>query len=94
MQIKVEHGSCIATLYHNGKAFVMMIDSVEVDEGHRRNGVGMTLMQKAIETALDYGVDSIELLVNPDNEAAKGLYAKVGFAQTNKEHHRMILRHF
>ena len=94
MQIKIEHASCIGTIYHNGKALVMVIDSVEVDEGHRHNGIGTTLMQKAIETALDYGVDSIELLVSPDNEAAKGLYGKVGFAKTNKEHHRMILRHF
>lgn len=94
MQIKVEHGSCIGTLYHNGRAFVMMIDNVEVEENHRRNGIGSALMQKAIETALDYGVDSIELLVNPDNDAAKGLYGKVGFEKSNKEHYRMILRHF
>jgi ribosomal protein S18 acetylase RimI-like enzyme len=94
MQIKVEHGSCIGTIYHNGKALIMVIDNVEVDKDHRHQGIGTTLMQKAIETALNHDVDAIELLVNSDNEIAKGLYQKLGFQKTNKEHHRMILRNF
>jgi ribosomal protein S18 acetylase RimI-like enzyme len=72
----------------------MMIDDVKVDEDKRRGGIGRDLMLKAISLAKNDGVDSVELIVNSDNEAAKGLYGKVGFQKTNKEHHRMILRHF
>jgi len=94
MQIKVEHGSCIGTIYHNGKALIMVIDNVEVDKEYRNQGIGTMLMEKAIIVAIENNVDSIELLVNDDNEIAKGLYRKVGFQKTNKEHHRLILRVF
>jgi ribosomal protein S18 acetylase RimI-like enzyme len=91
MRIKVKHGSCIGTIYNNGKANIMVIDSVFVDPEYRRQGVGTRLIDKAIGIAIDKGLDCIELLVNPDNEFAKRLYEKVGFKKTNKEHHRLIL---
>ena len=94
MQIKVYGGSCIGTIYYNGKAKVMVIDNVKVDSDKRRMGIGMVLMEKVLSIALDNKIDSIELLVNPDNYAAKGLYNKMGFQKTDKEHHRMILRKF
>lgn len=94
MQIKVEYGSCIGTIYNNGKAKIMMIDDVKVEENQRHKGVGTTLMEKAISIAKENDVDCIELIVNNDNETAKGLYHKVGFQKTNKEHYRLILRHF
>jgi ribosomal protein S18 acetylase RimI-like enzyme len=72
----------------------MMIDDVRVDERRRHQGIGTRLMQRCVEVARQNGVDSIELLVNGDNAAAKGLYRKAGFKNTGKEHQRMILRHF
>ena len=72
----------------------MLIDDVKVDERRRHQGIGTVLMEKAIEIAKENGVDCIELLVNGDNVAARGLYRKVGFKKTGKDHLRLILRHF
>ena len=94
MQIEVDGGSCIGTIYHNGKATVMMVDSVEVDIDKRNKGIGTKLMKKVIEVAKANYVDSVELVVNSNNDIAKKLYHKAGFKKTNKEHHRLILRHF
>lgn len=92
--ISVLGGSCIGTIYYNGKASVMVVDSVQVDEDKRHNGIGTALMEKVIIVAKDNNVDCIELVVNANDEIAKGLYDKVGFERTNKEHRRLILRHF
>ena len=89
--IKTEHGSCLCTFYNNGKANVMIVDSVEVEEQYRGQGVGTKLMQKVIELAKNRGVDSIDLNVNKDNIQAKKLYEKAGFIKTNKDYYRMIL---
>ena len=89
--IKTEHGSCLCTFYNNGKANVMIVDSVEVEEQYRGQGVGTKLTQKVIELAKNRGVDSIELNVNKDNIQAKKLYERAGFIKTNKDYYRMIL---
>ena len=89
--IKTEHGSCVCTFYNNGKANVMIVDNVEVEEQYRGQGVGTKLMQKVIELAKNRGVDSIDLNVNKENIAAKKLYEKAGFIKTNKDYYRMIL---
>ena len=83
--------SCMGTIYHNGRAMVLAVDSVEVDEKHRRQGLATALMWKVLELARSHGVDSVELVVNADNGEAKGLYEKVGFEKTTKEHWRMLL---
>lgn len=84
-------GSCLCTFYNNGKANVMMIDSVEVNEAYKRRGIGAQIIERAIELARYHKVDSIELVVNGDNTIAKRLYKKTGFKKTNKEHYRLIL---
>ena len=94
MQIRVEHGSCLGTIYHNGKAKIMVIDNVLVEEGYREKGIGTLLMENAIKIAILENVDCVELLVNTENKEAKGLYKKVGFKKTNKEHYRLILNYF
>jgi ribosomal protein S18 acetylase RimI-like enzyme len=94
MQIQVEHGSCIGTIYYNGQATILVIDDVHVEEGYRRKGVGTELMKYVIEIAKENKVDCIELLVNSYNLVAKGLYKKAGFSKTSKEHYRLILRRF
>jgi len=91
IKISVDHGSCLCTFYNNGKANVMIIDSVMVDENHRNAGLGASIMLKAISLAKERGVDSVELIVNENNIAAKKLYEKIGFKKTNKEHQRIIL---
>ena len=94
IRIAVDGGDCLGTIYHNGKAMVMMIDSVEVDEARRHTSIGTALMAEVVSVAFDHDVDSVELLVNADNVAAKSLYRKAGFTPTGKEHMRLILRHF
>ena len=89
--LEVEKGSCLCTFYNNGKANVMIIDSVKVAKSHRRLGIGTLLIQRAIELAKKHNVDSIELNVNKDNIPAKKLYEKMGFKKTNKDYYRILL---
>ncbi len=90
-KISLKHGSCLCTFYNNGKANIMVIDSVWVDENHRNLGVGTSIMNEAIKFASTRNVDAIELIVNEGNTVAKNLYKKLGFQKTNKEHYRIIL---
>jgi ribosomal protein S18 acetylase RimI-like enzyme len=83
--------SCICTFYNNGKADVMLIDSVFVKESFRGKKFGTKIIDKAIKLAKEKYVDSIELVVNKDNEIAKKLYEKFKFEKTNKDYYRLIL---
>jgi ribosomal protein S18 acetylase RimI-like enzyme len=91
LEVKTPFASCLCTFYHNGKANVMIIDNVLVDERKRNQGYGRQLIQKAIELAKEHEVDSVELVVNHDNEPAITLYKKQGFTKTNKDYYRKIL---
>lgn len=86
--------SCLCTLYFNGRANIMMVDVVWVDEENRGKGYGTLLMDKVIKHAKDKLVDSVELVVDRNNKVAKNLYRKVGFESTDKEYYRLILRRF
>ena len=86
--------SCILTFYNNGKANVMLVDNFLVEEDYRRLGLGTKMLKKAIGAARKRKVDSIELVVNKNNKAAKKLYEKVGFKKTKKDYYRLILRKF
>ena len=83
--------SCLCTFYNNGKADVMLIDSVETKEEFSGKGYGTKLIKKAIKLAKERKVDSIELVVNKNNEIAKKLYEQAGFEKTNKDYYRIIL---
>ena len=50
-------------------------------EAHRHQGVGTALMESAIAWAVDHGFDRMVLDVFPHNEAAIGLYRKLGFIE-------------
>jgi ribosomal-protein-alanine N-acetyltransferase len=50
-----------------------------VAQGSRRQGVGTALMREAMKWAVASGVRKLELHVFPHNEAAIGLYEKLGF---------------
>ena len=86
-----DEASCLCTFYNNGKANVMMIDSVFVRETSRGKGFGIKIIEKAKELAKKRNVDSIELVVNTDNGIAKYLYEKVGFEKTKTDYYRLIL---
>jgi GNAT superfamily N-acetyltransferase len=86
-----DKASCLCTFYNNGKANVMIIDSVEVEEEERGHGIGTKLIEQALELARKQDVDSVELNVNKDNIPAKKLYEKIGFKKTNKDYYRKLL---
>jgi len=83
--------SCICTFYNNGKASVMLIDNVQTKKEFRGKGYGTKLINKAMNLAKKNKVDSVELVVNKNDEIAKRLYEKTGFKKTNKDYYRIIL---
>jgi ribosomal protein S18 acetylase RimI-like enzyme len=96
-QIKLNYQDksfCICTFYNNGKANVMVIDSVITKEAYRGLGYGSKLINKAIMYAKGRGVDAVELIVDSDNKTAKRLYENAGFLKTDKDFYRLILNRF
>lgn len=64
-----------------GKAF---ISDLEVNQAHRRHGVGTMLMQAAMDSARRNGSSATELEARPgagsiSNQALVGMYQKLGF---------------
>ena len=53
---------------------------------HRRRGGGRMLMEAALEAAEERGAHKLDLEVYPDNGAAIGLYASMGFAVEGVRH--------
>lgn len=83
--------SCLCTIYHNGKARVMVIDSVETAKTYRHRGYGRKLMEETVVFAKAQQVDSVELVVNQDNAVAIKLYENAGFKRIDKFFYRLIL---
>lgn len=50
----------------------------------RGRGVGAALLAEALRWAAEVGVRKVELSVYPDNEAARALYARFGFAEEGR----------
>jgi len=55
------------------------IESLVVDRGARRNGVGRRLMAEAARLASAFGANELVLTVWSGNEAAEAFYAALGF---------------
>jgi ribosomal protein S18 acetylase RimI-like enzyme len=64
------------------------ITAVEVDEGHRRRGLGTHVVQTLAEYAARQGCDDVYLQVTNDNVSAHALYARLGFTS----HHQYVYR--
>ena len=69
-----------------GFAGAMLVDdeahvtNLLVDPGWRRRGIGFELMKSLIEAAVEAGARHMTLEVRSRNEAARGLYARLGLA--------------
>jgi RimJ/RimL family protein N-acetyltransferase len=61
-----------------------------VAEAHRRRGIGVALLERAVEWAREVGVIKLELHVFPHNEAAIALYERFGFRREGyrRSHYR------
>lgn len=55
------------------------VESIVVDPGQRRNGIGSRLLEKLIKVAREVGAALIRLEVRESNEAAIRLYKRMGF---------------
>ncbi|MEU1704856.1 GNAT family N-acetyltransferase [Streptomyces sp. NPDC005706] len=61
--------------------------AVEVDPARRRQGLATEVMAALARRALDEGASAAWLQVESDNEGARGLYARLGFAPHHAYHH-------
>lgn len=61
--------------------------AVEVDPALRRQGLATEVMAALARRALDEGASAAWLQVEDDNEAARALYAGLGFAAHHAYHH-------
>ncbi|WP_094215109.1 GNAT family N-acetyltransferase [Streptomyces diastatochromogenes] len=61
--------------------------AVEVDPARRRQGLATEVMAALARRALDEGASAAWLQVEDDNEAARALYADLGFAPHHAYHH-------
>ncbi len=67
----------------------LFLNALSTHEGHREKGYGKELLEHAIGYAQKNGFARLELLVKKGNEAAKKLYAKLGFGFV--KYHRKIV---
>ena len=56
------------------------VTNLLVDPDRRRQGMGFELMKSLIEAAVEAGARHVTLEVRSRNEAARGLYARLGLA--------------
>jgi len=60
------------------------IAELYVQPEHRRQGLGLALMNAALDAARDQGADYIEVATSEDDAGARALYERLGFV--NREH--------
>jgi len=58
-----------------------LIDDVYVAPTHRRCGIGLTMMSRAMEICARSLFKHVMLTVRPDNAPAQALYARLGFVK-------------
>lgn len=61
--------------------------AVETDPARRRTGLATTIMAALARQALDEGASAAYLQVETDNEGARRMYSRLGFAPHHSYHH-------
>jgi GNAT superfamily N-acetyltransferase len=67
------------------------LEDLFVSEAQRRTGLGRELVEAVIDRARERGCIRLELDVDEDNDAGRGLYAATGFSETSKGTARSLL---
>ncbi len=81
-----DEGECIGGIfcrvdpYYGGK--LLFIDSLQVEEEYRRQGVATELLKKVVEVARKQGLDGIHMLADAREGFPKNWYEKLGFELT------------
>jgi N-acetylglutamate synthase len=65
------------------------VTAMEVDPGHRRQGLARALLSRLSSWAVELGDESMYLQVAEANAGARALYASVGFAPHHGYHYRV-----
>jgi len=60
------------------------VRNVAVHPEHRRQGLARLLLRAAIDRARDAGAETVFLEVRESNQAARALYARLGFTETGR----------
>ena len=84
-------GALTLSVYRVPTGLRSIIEDVIVDEFARGQGIGESLMQYAINLALDKGAQNISLTSNPMRETANKLYLRVGFQKRETNVYQMKL---
>jgi len=74
-------GFIIGVIENYGAIRAGHIHTIDVVAKHRRGGVGMKLLKEMESAFRKKGVDTIYLEVRVDNQAARRLYRKQGYAE-------------
>ncbi len=84
-------GALTLTVYRVPTGIRSIIEDVIVDLSARGQGIGETLMLRAIEIAKEKGASNITLTSNPLRVAANKLYVKLGFEKRETNAYQMKL---
>jgi ribosomal protein S18 acetylase RimI-like enzyme len=60
------------------------IAELYVQPAHRRQGLGLALMNAALDAARDRGADYIEVATSEDDTGARALYERLGFVNRER----------
>jgi len=80
-------GFIIGLVEKHGKIEAGHVYTIDVAVKHRRRGVGIKLLQEMENAFLKRGVETIYLEVRADNQAARRLYQKQGYAEIEPLNH-------
>jgi aminoglycoside 3-N-acetyltransferase I len=62
----------------HGDPSILFVYELDVDEAHRRQGIGTRLMRDLADIARSRGIRAGFVLTEPDNDAANALYRSLG----------------
>jgi ribosomal protein S18 acetylase RimI-like enzyme len=95
MVARNENGKIIGALtliiYRVPTGIRSIVEDVIVDASDRGQGIGESLMKRAIDLAYEKGARNISLTSNPVREAANQLYLKMGFKKRDTNAYQIKL---